>query len=79
MKLFIDHLLPGRTGTSSSGRRGLLVVYLLNAALMAVVTYWGHMLGINIETEMRRRAFDHVQKLSFSYFDNHKTGHLVAG
>ena len=36
------------------------------------------MLGINIETEMRRRAFDHLQKLSFSYFDNQKTGHLVA-
>ncbi len=45
---------------------------------MAVVTYWGHMLGINIETEMRRRAFDHLQKLSFSFYDNSKTGHLVA-
>jgi ATP-binding cassette subfamily B protein len=36
------------------------------------------MLGINIETEMRRKAFDHLQKLSFGYFDNQKTGHLVA-
>ncbi len=44
---------------------------------MAVVTYWGHMLGINIETEMRRKAFDHLQKLSFGFFDNQKTGHLV--
>ena len=45
---------------------------------MVVVNYWGHVLGINIETEMRRRAFDHLQKLSFSYFDKQKTGHLVA-
>ena len=45
---------------------------------MVVVTYWGHMLGINIETEMRRKAFDHLQKLSFRFFDNQKTGHLVA-
>jgi ATP-binding cassette subfamily B protein len=45
---------------------------------MAVVTYWGHLLGINIETEMRRRAFDHLQKLSFRFYDNVKTGHLVA-
>ena len=45
---------------------------------MAIVTYWGHMLGINIETEMRRKAFDHLQKLSFGFFDNQKTGHLVA-
>ncbi|HEX8323605.1 MAG TPA: ABC transporter ATP-binding protein, partial [Tepidisphaeraceae bacterium] len=57
---------------------GLLLVYATNTALMVVVNYWGHVLGINIETEMRRRAFDHLQKLSFSYFDKQKTGHLVA-
>ncbi len=45
---------------------------------MVVVNYWGHVLGINIETEMRRRAFDHLQKLSFRFFDSQKTGHLVA-
>ncbi|WP_018388844.1 ABC transporter ATP-binding protein [Ancylobacter sp. FA202] len=79
VKLFIDHLLPGQDWHLIVWAAvGLLVIYLLNAALMAIVTYWGHMLGINIETEMRRRAFDHVQKLSFSYFDNNKTGHLVA-
>ncbi|MCC2629748.1 MAG: multidrug transporter ATP-binding protein, partial [Thermomicrobiales bacterium] len=42
------------------------------------VNYWGHMLGINIETEMRRKSFDHLQKLSFRFYDNQKTGHLVA-
>ncbi|HEV7416636.1 MAG TPA: ABC transporter ATP-binding protein, partial [Tianweitania sediminis] len=57
---------------------GLLVIYAINTGLMAVVTYWGHMLGINIETEMRRKSFDHLQKLSFRFYDNHKTGHLVA-
>lgn len=77
--LFVDHLLPAQDwGLIVAAAVGLLVIYLLNTGLMAVVTYWGHMLGINIETEMRRRAFDHVQKLSFSFFDNHKTGHLVA-
>jgi len=50
----------------------------VNAGLMAVVIYWGHMLGINIETEMRRRAFEHLQRLSFSYFDRVRTGKLVA-
>lgn len=76
--LFIDHLLPAQDWPLiliAAG--GLLVLYLLNTGLMAVVTYWGHMLGINIETEMRRKAFDHLQKLSFSFFDNHRTGHLV--
>jgi ATP-binding cassette subfamily B protein len=78
VKDFVDTLLPGRDWTLIVlASAGLLAVYLFNTGLMAVVTYWGHRLGINIETEMRRRAFDHLQKLSFSFYDNAKTGHLV--
>jgi ATP-binding cassette, subfamily B, bacterial len=79
VKLLIDTLLPtGQWGLIAVASAILLAVYVLNAGLMATVTYWGHMLGINIETEMRRKAFDHLQKLSFGFFDNQKTGHLVA-
>lgn len=75
---FIDTLLPDNDWTLITiSAVALLLVYLINTGLMVIVTYWGHMLGINIETEMRRRAFDHIQKLSFSFFDNQKTGHLV--
>jgi len=77
--LFIDRLLPtGQLGLIGLAAVGLLLIYLVNSGLQVVVTYWGHMLGIRIETEMRRKAFDHLQKLSFGYFDNVKTGHLVA-
>lgn len=77
--LFIDKLLPtGQLGLISLAAIGLLGIYVVNAFLQVIVTYWGHMLGINIETEMRRKAFDHLQKLSFGFFDNQKTGHLVA-
>lgn len=77
--LFIDRLLPtNEWGLIALAAAGLLMIYIFNAGLQVVVTYWGHMLGINIETEMRRKAFDHLQKLSFGYFDNQKTGHLVA-
>ena len=55
-----------------------VVVYILNAGLQYVVTYWGHMLGVNIETDMRQKLFDHIQKLSFRFFDNNKTGHLIS-
>jgi ATP-binding cassette subfamily B protein len=76
---FVDHLLPGQDwGLILLASAALLVVYLLNTGLMAIVAYWGHALGINIETEMRRKAFDHLQKLSFRFYDNQKTGHLVA-
>lgn len=77
--IFIDRLLPtNEWGIIALAAVGLLLIYIINAGLQVVVTYWGHMLGINIETEMRRKAFDHLQKLSFGYFDNQKTGHLVA-
>ncbi|MCA9877542.1 MAG: ABC transporter ATP-binding protein, partial [Thermomicrobiales bacterium] len=77
--LFVDQLLPGQNwGLILVASLALLVTYLINTGLMVVVNYWGHMLGINIETEMRRRSFDHLQKLSFRFYDNHKTGHLVA-
>lgn len=78
VKIFVDDLLPGENWPLIIlATAGLLAIYLMNTGLMAIVTYWGHMLGINIETEMRRRAFDHLQKLSFDFFDNVKTGHLV--
>ena len=36
------------------------------------------MLGVNIETDMREKLFNHVQKLSFRFFDNTKTGHIMS-
>ena len=78
VKLFVDQLLPGRDWTLIIAVGvGLLAVYALNTGLMAVVNYWGHALGISIESDMRRQAFDHIQKLSFRYFDNTRTGHLI--
>ncbi|WP_284776495.1 ABC transporter ATP-binding protein [Agrobacterium sp. lyk4-40-TYG-31] len=78
VKVFVDVLLPaGDWQIILLASIGLLVIYVVNTGLMAIVTYWGHMLGINIETDMRRHAFDHLQKLSFRFFDNQKTGHLV--
>ncbi|MDB5414092.1 MAG: multidrug transporter ATP-binding protein [Rubritepida sp.] len=78
VRVFIDRLLPQQDlQLIGLAVLGLLAVYVANAGLMAIVTYWGHVLGIAIETEMRRRAFDHLMKLSFRFYDNHKTGHLV--
>ncbi|MCR8963800.1 ABC transporter ATP-binding protein [Brevibacillus halotolerans] len=76
---FVDKLLPGQNWSLIIGACfALLGIYVLNTALNFVVTYWGHMLGINIETDMRKKLFDHIQKLSFRFFDNNKTGHLMS-
>ncbi len=79
VRSFIDRLLPaGDVQVMLLAILGLLALYLGNGGLVAVMNYWGHVLGIAIETEMRRRAFDHLQNLSFRFFDNEKTGHLVS-
>lgn len=75
---FIDDLLPsGNWKWIVLASCALLAIYALNTTLNYIVTYWGHMLGINIETDMRKKLFEHIQKLSFRFFDNHKTGHLM--
>ncbi|SEN40717.1 ATP-binding cassette, subfamily B [Paracoccus alcaliphilus] len=76
---FIDHLLPrGDWTLTMAAAAGLLALYAVNAGLLTVVTYWGHKLGINIETEMRARAFDHLTRLSWRWYDRARTGKLVA-
>ncbi|MGY5777570.1 ABC transporter ATP-binding protein [Rhizobium sp. LEGMi135b] len=78
VKVFVDQLLPGRDwGLIFATAALLLVVYAVATGLSAIVNYWGHALGISIESDMRRQAFDHIQKLSFRYFDNNRTGHLI--
>src|SRR5215217_5520452 len=75
---FIDSLLPrSEFGLILIMGVVLLTIYAVNAVLHAVVNYFGHVLGVSIETDMRRQVFDHLQKLSFRFFDNNKTGHLI--
>lgn len=56
----------------------LLAIYLLSTLLNFIVSYYGHKLGINIETDLRENLFSKLQKQSFKFFDNNKTGHLVS-
>lgn len=76
---FIDELLPtGDWGMIVKVSVLLLLVYVLSTVLNFIVNYLGHMLGINIETDMRKELFTHVQRQSFRFFDNTKTGHIMS-
>lgn len=76
---FIDSLLPTKNwSTIVSVSIGLLCLYMISTFLQYIVNYWGHKLGINIETDMRQQLFQHVQKQSFRFFDNTKTGHVMS-
>ncbi|MCM3113056.1 ABC transporter ATP-binding protein [Lederbergia lenta] len=76
---FIDKLLPeGNWSTIVTVGLLLLLVYVLSTGLQFIVSYLGHKLGINIETDMREELFTHVQRQSFRFFDNTKTGHVMS-
>jgi len=76
---FIDSLLPTENWSAIvSVSVALFVLYIISTFLQYIVNYWGHMLGINIETDMRKQLFQHVQKQSFKFFDNTKTGNIMS-
>ena len=56
----------------------LLVLYIINFAIQYAVQYYGHVMSASIEHDMRRDLFAHIEKLSFHYFDNEKTGQLLS-
>ena len=56
----------------------LLAAYALRSVMYFIVTYWGHMMGVRIEADIRRDLFSHMQDLSFSFYDKNRTGQLMS-
>jgi ATP-binding cassette subfamily B protein len=56
----------------------LLLMYVVRSAFQFVVDYWGHILGVRMEYDMRKELFTHLQKLSFKYYDKTRTGHIMS-
>lgn len=56
----------------------LLIIYLVKAACGYFMQYYGHVMGVNMQGDMRRDMFVHLQKLPNKYFDNNKTGDLMS-
>ena len=56
----------------------LLALYLVNYGMNFVLQYYGHVMGTQIENAMRRDLFVHLQSMTFRFFDNAKTGQLLA-
>ena len=57
---------------------GLLLLYIIRYFCQRYITAQGHIMGARMETDMRRDLFTHLQKLSFSYYDNANTGTLMS-
>jgi len=78
-KNIIDNIIPSKN-LNLLFKIGivLLFVYILRSILQYIVDYWGHMLGVRMEYDMREDLFSHINRLSFTYFDNNKTGQIMS-
>lgn len=56
----------------------LLAAYALRAVMQYIVTFYGHLMGVRIEADIRRDVFGHMQDLSFSFYDKNRTGQLMS-
>ena len=57
---------------------GLLIMYIIQSLCKYYVSYQGHMMGANMERDMRQQLFDHYEKLSFSYYSRNNSGQMMS-
>ena len=78
-RLSMYRLLPDkRYGAFFAVMALLAAAYVVKAALNYVIVVFGHRMGVLVEADMRRDIFEHMQKLSFSFYDRHRTGVLMS-
>ncbi|MEG0775173.1 ABC transporter ATP-binding protein [Clostridium sp.] len=56
----------------------LALLYVIKLIANYIVDYWGHVMGVRLQYEMRKDVFSHLQTLPFRYFDDNKTGHIMS-
>lgn len=56
----------------------LIIIFLIKALCTYFMQYWGHVVGVRMQGDMRRDVFTHLQKLPNTYFDNNKTGDIMS-
>ena len=75
----MQELLPEKLYTAFFVVVAILVgAYILRSVFNYIVAYWGHLLGVRIEADIRRDLFTHMQELSFRFYDKNQTGHLIS-
>ncbi|WP_102399202.1 ABC transporter ATP-binding protein [Haloimpatiens massiliensis] len=75
----INDVIPNRNLKMLYILTGILILlYIIKLICNYVVDYWGHVVGVRMQYHMRKDLFAHLQELSFSYFDDNKTGHIMS-
>ena len=79
VRQILNEVLPQKKTDRLLHDTGILfILYLGNYGLLYLVNYYGHLMSAKIENDMRRDLFEHLQQMSFKYFDNAKTGQLLS-
>ena len=79
MQQLLDNYFPNKNANMIIRLLILLfILYVLRLIFQYIVHYWGHVVGIRMETDMRKELFSHLQKLSFKFYDNTKVGYLMS-
>lgn len=78
-KMSMENYLPnGMFRTFFIVMAVMMGAYIIRAVFQYIITYWGHLMGVRIEADMRRDLFCHIQKQSFHFFDQNRTGALMS-
>lgn len=56
----------------------LAIIFIIKAGLNYFMQYWGHVIGVRMQADMRQNVFTHLQDLPSTYFDNNKTGVIMS-
>ena len=57
---------------------GLLLLYIVRMLLNFFIQYYGHVMGVRMQAQMRSDMFRHLEKLPYSFYDNHETGKIMS-
>ena len=57
---------------------GLLLLYVVRMLLNFFIQYYGHVMGVRMQAQMRSDMFRHLEKLPYSFYDNHETGKIMS-
>ena len=77
-KMLDDAIPQGNLDVLLQGAGMLLLLYIISFCLLFAINYYGHMMSMGIENDMRRDLFKHIESLSFRFFDNTRTGQLLS-
>ena len=76
-KMLNDYIPNKLYGTVVIAGVTVLALYVVRMLLRYFVQYYGHMIGVRMQSQMRLDLFTHLQKLPYSFYDNHETGRIM--